>query len=73
MSKLLQIPPVYRCAEAMWTPEELAYPPRRRLNGTYNNGPGNGIGDGSNERVINGVALVVFAGVLVLIGYWICH
>ena len=71
MSNLLQMPqrrsPVHRCAESMWTPGELTL---RRRNGTFINGPGL---DDSNERVINGIALAVFAGVMVLLGYWLCR
>lgn len=71
MSNLLQMPqrraPVHRCAESIWTEEELSHYPRQRPNGKYSNH------DESNERVVNGVALVVFAGVMVLIGYWICR
>lgn len=49
MSKLLQMPPVHRCAEAMWTERELRAEYRREL---------------ERERTasIRGIAIGILAG-----------
>lgn len=58
MSKLLQMPPVHRCAESMCTEDELSYSPRRRPNGPD-----------TMDSIARGVILSVLVGALVVSGF----